>query len=87
MAQVIGLNGSGRAAMAADAELAAQVRPHGNRLRSVHSVTVPGAVDAWDSIACRTWHDSLGEALEPAIRLAEDGVPTTPRVAFDWQLR
>ena len=83
---VLGLDGSGRAAMAADADwVAAQDRgaidPDG-----VHAVTVPGAVDAWDRLLRRCGTMSLGEALAPAIQLARSGVAVTPRVAFDWRI-
>jgi len=82
---VVGLNGSGRAAMAADQDWLRKsglsaIDPH-----SVHAVTVPGAIDAWDRLLAKHGTISLGEALTPAIRLAEEGVPTTPRIAFDWQ--
>ncbi|MGB3314091.1 MAG: gamma-glutamyltransferase family protein [Albidovulum sp.] len=83
--RVIALNGSGRAPAGFDA----------NRLRdggmtaigteSVHSVTVPCAIDAF----CRLSNDwgrlGLADTLAPAIRYAEDGIPVAPRVAFDWQ--
>ena len=82
--KVTGLNGSGRAAMAADADwLKAsgleQIAP-----RSIHAITVPGAIDAWDRLLREYGSMSLADALAPAIALAENGVPVTPRVAFDW---
>lgn len=81
---VAGLNGSGRAALAADG---AWLRKSGLTEiapDSVHAVTVPGAVDAWDRLLKAHGTIDLKEALGPAIRLAEEGVPVSPRVAWDW---
>ena len=79
-----GLNGSGRAALRADADWLkasglAEIEP-----RSIHAVTVPGAIDAWDTLLKAHGTMTLGDCLAPAIRMAEEGVPVTPRVAFDW---
>ncbi len=79
-----GLNGSGRSAAAATSDWLkasglTEIVP-----TSVHAVTVPGAIDAWDELLKEHGTMGLGEALQPAIRLAEAGVPVTPRVAHDW---
>jgi gamma-glutamyltranspeptidase/glutathione hydrolase len=79
-----GVNGSGRAARKADATWLARAKLAAIEPRSVHAVTVPGAIDAWAALLERHGTMDLKEALKPAIRLAEVGVPTTPRVAFDW---
>jgi gamma-glutamyltranspeptidase/glutathione hydrolase len=79
-----GINGSGRAGQKADATWLAWSKLAAIAPRSVHAVTVPGAVDAWAALLARHGTIDLKEALKPAIRLAEEGVPTTPRVAFDW---
>ena len=81
---VLGLNGSGRSASAATSDWLkasglTEIAPY-----SVHAVTVPGAIDAWDQLLKEEGTMTLGEALKPAIKLAEKGVPTTPRVARDW---
>ena len=82
--KVTGLNASGRAAMAADAEwLKASGLQH-IAARSIHAITVPGAIDGWDQLLKSHGTMTLDDALQPAIRLAEAGVPVTPRVAFDW---
>lgn len=80
----IALNGSGRTARAAEISW---FRDQGIDVihdRSVHAVTVPGAVDAW----CRLSEDygslPLAVVLAPAIRAAETGYRVTPRVAHDW---
>ncbi|MDF1722474.1 MAG: gamma-glutamyltransferase [Minwuia sp.] len=81
---VIGLNGSGHApeALTADHLLGQGITQIG--LESPHSITVPGAVDAW----CRLLddHGSMGidRVLQRAIRYAEDGFAITPRVSVDW---
>ena len=81
---VWGYNGSGRAGAAMRAEtLIAQgmteIAP-----TSVHSVTVPGAVEAWDTILKTHGRVGLDRVLQPAITAAEGGFPVSPRVAFDW---
>lgn len=81
-----GLNGSGRAGAKADATWLASSKLSSIEPRSVHAVTVPGAIDAWASLLKRHGTMDLKEALKPAIHLAEKGVPTTPRVAMDWPI-
>jgi gamma-glutamyltranspeptidase/glutathione hydrolase len=82
--KVTGLNGSGRASVRADADWLKRSGLSEIAADSVHAVTVPGAIDAWDRLLERFGSMMLGEALQPAIRLAEQGVPTQPRVAHDW---
>lgn len=81
---VVGLDGSGRAARAADEDWLRQSGLTEIDFFSVHSVTVPGAVDAWARLLAAHGTTDLAQALAPAIRLAEDGVVVTPRVAHDW---
>jgi gamma-glutamyltranspeptidase / glutathione hydrolase len=51
---------------------------------SPHSVTVPGAVDAWCQLSERHGRLGLDAVLAPAIAYAEDGFRITGRVARDW---
>jgi gamma-glutamyltranspeptidase / glutathione hydrolase len=81
---VWGYNGSGRAgASASDEPLRAKgLFEIGN---SIHAVTVPGAIDAWEAILNAHGRFGLDRALAPAIRYAQDGFPVSARVAWDWQ--
>jgi gamma-glutamyltranspeptidase/glutathione hydrolase len=45
---------------------------------------VPGALAGWEALLQRYGTLSLAEALEPAIRIAEEGFPVTPIIARDW---
>jgi gamma-glutamyltranspeptidase/glutathione hydrolase len=79
-----GYNGSGRSAAAAsDEALRAQgLREIGN---SIHAVTVPGAIEAWERVLQAHGRFGLDRALRAAIGYAENGFPVAPRVAWDWQ--
>ena len=81
---VWGYNGSGRAgAKASDHALRAKgLTEIGN---SIHAVTVPGAIDAWEAILKAHGRFGLDRALAPAIKYAENGFPVAARVAWDWQ--
>lgn len=77
---VSGYNGSGRTPMALDAAAVGAVGQE-----SVHSVTVPGAVDALLHLHAGHCRFPLDRLLRPAIALARDGFLVQPRVAWDWQ--
>jgi len=87
-APIWGYNGSGRSAAAAPARpdvlLRQGVRAIGPDC--VHSVTVPGAVEAWSAVLAAHGRFGLDRALAPAIRYAERGFPVAPRIAYDWAL-
>ncbi len=82
---IVGLNGSGRAPLAADAQTLLDQGLTRIPRRSAHAVTLPGAIDAWNRLleAHGTW--SLARCLEPAIAYARDGYIIADRVNFDWR--
>lgn len=64
------------------------IRDHGfDRMpyRAPEAVTVPGALAAWAELLEEHGTISLARALEPAIRLAEDGFPVSPIIARQWR--
>ena len=81
--EVLAMNGSGRAgALATPAffEEAGEERVPSN---GPLSVSVPGAVAAWEDALERFGTISLAEALAPAIAYARDGFPVSTRLASD----
>jgi len=82
----IAYNGSGCAPKAAEL---GWYRDHGFSeipIESPHSVTVPGAVEAWFRLLGDHGTKDMAELLRPAIRAAQEGIRVTPRVAFDWAI-
>lgn len=81
---VHGINGSGRAPAAVDAEryraMGLSVIPETGPL----PVTVPGAIKAWEMLLQRFGTRGFDELFRPAIRYAEEGFAIHPRVARDW---
>jgi gamma-glutamyltranspeptidase / glutathione hydrolase len=84
-AQLHGLNGSGRAPAALQAEA---VRAQGHREMPSNGwlpVTVPGAPAAWGDLQQRFGRLSLDEVMAPAIAYAESGYGVTPIIAKNWE--
>ena len=82
--QVVGLNGSGWAPQALTAEhlLGQDIDVIGTE--SPHAVTVPGAIDAWQTLLEDYGTMGLDRLLQPAIDYAENGWAVTPRISNDW---
>src|ERR1700754_3206373 len=83
--KIIAYNGSGRAPMAATAEWYLERKIHSVPLTSAHAVSIPGAIDAWDTILRDHGKMGLDTLLQPAIKAAEEGYIVAPRIAFDWK--
>jgi len=83
--RIIAYNGAGRAPAAANPQWFLDrgiglISPD-----SVHSVTVPGAVEAWCRLAEDRGKLGIDRLLQPAIQLAAKGFAVAPRVAADWR--
>jgi gamma-glutamyltranspeptidase/glutathione hydrolase len=82
--RVLALNGSGRAPMRASIAALQVLGLSEVPLYGPHSVTIPGAIDAWDRLSRDHGRLALAECLEAAIQYAEVGYVVHDRVAFDW---
>ncbi|HVV61737.1 MAG TPA: gamma-glutamyltransferase [Pseudolabrys sp.] len=82
---VWGYNGSGRAAAKASDQALIDKGMKSISGTSVHAVTVPGAIEAWEKILETHGRLGLDRALAPAIKFAEGGFPVAQRVASDWK--
>ena len=82
--RVIAMNGSGKAPAAAtlDAVNATGVTTLTETM--AHSVTVPGAVSAWEALHRAHGRADWGSLFQRAIACAEGGWPIPPRVHLDW---
>ncbi|HLU83196.1 MAG TPA: gamma-glutamyltransferase family protein [Trueperaceae bacterium] len=77
-----GLNASGRAPAAIDAERF--LRSGSMSKLGWDAVTVPGAVSAWSELSRRFGRLPFEDLFQPAISYAEAGFPVSPGVARGW---
>src|SRR6185503_3571355 len=82
--KVIALNGSGKAPAAATIDWYEQHQINALENTSAHAVTVPGAVNAWETLLKAHGRKELHELLQPAITYAAEGWPVGQKVAWDW---
>ena len=83
--KITAYNGSGRAPMAAKPEWYLERDIKAVPLTSAHAVSIPGAIDAWETILRDHGKLGLDTLLQPAIKAAEEGYVVAPRIAFDWK--
>lgn len=81
-----GFNGSGRSAATLTLDrLRQQLGPASEMpSRGPHTVTVPGAVDAWFRLHARFGRLPMERLLEPAIQYARSGFPVSQHAAYAW---
>lgn len=82
--RVWALNASGRAPLAARAELLQARGLATIPSDSAFAVSVPGAVDGWQTLLGAHGSMSLAETLKPAIEYADQGFPVSEIIAFQW---
>src|SRR5712672_4677494 len=83
--KIVSYNGSGRAPKAATAEWYIEHKMNAIPTTGAHSVTVPGAIDAWATLLRDHGKLGLDTLLQPAVKAAEEGYIVAPRIAFDWK--
>jgi len=81
------LNGSGRSPLGLDLERLRATGATEIGIDSVHAVTIPGAVDAWDRLLREHGTRTLADVLAPAIDYAERGFVLAERTAADWRVQ
>jgi gamma-glutamyltranspeptidase/glutathione hydrolase len=82
--RLVGLNGSGRSGSLLTREELVKRGRQRMPISGAESITVPGALAGWNDLLVKHGTLTLAQALEPAIRLAEEGFPLTPVIARAW---
>jgi gamma-glutamyltranspeptidase/glutathione hydrolase len=83
--KLFALNGSGRAPAGATLEHMRKISKDGHMPQhGIDSITVPGAVDAWDVLLKRFGTLGFKELLAPAVRIADEGFGLSERIRNDW---
>ncbi len=75
------LNGSGRSAMGTSRAFVRSAGHERMPIRGVHSITVPGTVDAWVTAQQAFGRLPFADLLQPAIDYASDGFPVSVKLA------
>jgi gamma-glutamyltranspeptidase/glutathione hydrolase len=82
--KLVALNASGRAGAGMTREaLVARGRKE-IPIDGAEPITVPGALSGWAALLQRYGTITLAQALEPAIKLGEEGFPVSPIIASQW---
>ncbi len=84
--KIEGLNGSGRSPAALSADYLLGQGMTAMDAESAHSITVPGAIDAWTRLHEQFGSMEFADILQPAIDFAENGFVVTQRTSIDWEM-
>jgi gamma-glutamyltranspeptidase / glutathione hydrolase len=84
--RLTGLNASGRSGSLMTREELVRRGRDRVPLDGAEPITVPGVLSGWAALLERYGTLTLAQALEPAIRIAEQGFPVTPIIAREWAL-
>ncbi|MEW5979140.1 MAG: gamma-glutamyltransferase [Acidobacteriota bacterium] len=82
--ELVGLNGSGRSGYQASIDFFRQKGMSSIPMTGIYSISVPGAVDGWETLLKKYGTMSLAEVLHPAIEYAEQGFPVSEVIADSW---
>jgi gamma-glutamyltranspeptidase/glutathione hydrolase len=82
---LVGLDASGRSGSLMTSDTLLALGLDDVPYRGPQAITVPGALSGWAALLERFGTLSLGEALAPAIRIAQEGFPVTPIIASQWR--
>ena len=82
--QLVALNASGRAGAGMTREEFLRRGRTEVPVDGAEPITVPGALSGWAALLDRYGTITLAQALEPAIRLADEGFPVSPIIASQW---
>jgi gamma-glutamyltranspeptidase/glutathione hydrolase len=82
--RVVALNGSGRAPSGISIDWLEERGIGTLENTSPHTVTIPGAISAWETLLAAHGRMGLDQVLQPAVRFAEEGWPVHSKVAWDW---
>ena len=82
--RLVALNASGRAGAGMTREELLRRGRTEVPVDGAEPITVPGALSGWAALLDRYGTITLAEAVQPAIRLAEEGFPVSPIIARQW---
>jgi len=82
--RLVALNASGRAGAGMTREEFLRRGRTEVPVDGAEPITVPGALSGWAALLDRYGTITLAQALEPAIRLADEGFPVSPIIASQW---
>ena len=80
-----GLDASGRSGSMATPDTILALGMDDVPYQNARAITVPGALSGWAALLDEYGTLSLAEALQPAIRIAQDGFPVSPIIARQWR--
>jgi gamma-glutamyltranspeptidase/glutathione hydrolase len=80
-----GLDASGRSGSLATPDTILALGMDDVPYRGAGAITVPGALSGWAALLEEYGTITLGEALQPAIEIAQGGYPVTPIIARQWR--
>ena len=85
--RVHGLNASGRAPRGLSLEKLSELLGERTKIPALGPlpVSVPGAVSGWGALHAKFGKLPLADALAPAIRYAEEGIPIPQTIAHHWR--
>ena len=81
----VAINGSGKAAAYADPSFFEKNGINELGINSVHSVTIPGCVDAWSKMSKNYGKLPWKRLFDGAINYAKNGFPVMEKIASDWE--